>query len=367
MDPLRLHIFGRTVAVHAGSGVAGRVLRDELAHYPAAAPDSSPDLTLSFDAPHPRRVIAANPSAQVENEGGFTARFTMAEVDYSWGAGRLRALGVRVNRPASGLWRQAQRAADMQFATREARAGMIAHELALVPAMLLDPERLPIHASGLQSPDGGVLLLGGTGGVGKTSLCLELGRTAGYRFLADDIAVLDARGRVFPNLAYPKVYGYNMVGHDDLRDSVLKGRGALDRLHWHLHKARGLDKVRRRAAPETLYGPVSEGGPLARYVVLMREARDEIAVDPVGADEAAELSVRVLQTEFAQFLTHLQWHAYNRGLLGLEPFATPEATISRWRDGLAQALGTAECAVARIPIGMEHGAFRREMSAALTA
>lgn len=371
MDPLHLHVFGRRVTVHPGGGVAGRVLREELAAYPTWDGAGDPDLTLTVEAPEAHGatasgVLSSNPSTHIEREDGFTARYTMASVDHTWREGQHRALGVRVHRPASGLWRAAQRAADMQFASREARAGMIAHELALVPAMVLDPERLPIHASGLQAPDGGILLLGGTGGVGKTSLGLELGRHAGYRFVADDIAVLDASGQVYPNLAYPKVYGYNMVGHDDLRASVLHGRGVLDRLHWHAHKARGLDKVRRRASPEALYGPVSTGGPLARYVVLARESRTDLRLDPVGADEAAEVSVRVLQTEFAAFLKHLQWHAYNRALLGREPFTTPEAVAGRWREGLAQALGTAECVVARIPIGMEHGRFRREMRAALT-
>ena len=385
MDAMHLSIFGRRVRVEPGLGVAGRVLREELAAYPpwdalpgtpaagGAAPEA--DYALTFGAPEMSPVVLANPSSHPEGTDGFTARYTMASVEHRWRGGRLHALGVRVHRPASGLWRAAQRAADVQFASREARAGMIAHELALVPAAVLDEGRLPVHASGLQAPDGGVLLLGGTGGVGKTSLCLELGRGAGYRFLADDIAVMDAgggaasgpgaRGHVYPNLAYPKVYAYNVTGHGGLRAAVLGGRGALDRLHWAAHKARGLDKVRRRVPPDALYGPPSAGGPLARYVVLTRENRDDLELAPLGADEAAALSVRVLQTEFAAFLTHLHFHAYNRRLITMPPIATPEAVAARWREGLAAVFAGVDCQVARIPMGMDHGRFRREMRAAL--
>ena len=365
MPDLRLQIFGRTVAVHPGSGLPGDVLRRELAVYPRAPRDAEPDLSVIVGAAPTGEILSSNPSVHVERAGGFTARYVVAEVDHVWREGRLRELRVRVNRPGSALWRQAQRAADFQFATREARIGMVMHESALVPGAALDPERVPLHASALEQPDGTMLLLGGTGGVGKTSLCMELGRQPGYRFAADDIAVLDASGHVYPNLAYPKVYAYNLMGDDPLRQSILGGRGVLDRVHWHAHRLRGLDKVRRRVSPDVLYGPPSAGGRAGRYLLLMREARSGIAVEPVEVEKAAALSARVLETELAALLKHASWHAYNARLLGREPRVTPEGLLAGWRQTLAQALSGATCEIARIPRDMEHGAFRREMGAVL--
>ncbi|MEM1041149.1 MAG: hypothetical protein AAGI91_00825 [Bacteroidota bacterium] len=366
MPPRRLRLFGRTVEAWVDGTSAGRTLAEELALYPEAAPDAEPDLVVRLGDTAPARPLATNPSTHAEHASGFTARYTVATVAYHFEESRLRELGIQINTPRSPLWRQAQRFADMQFSTRDDRAGIVFHELALVPAAALDPERVPVHASALEAPDGSVTLFGGTGGVGKTSLCIELCLHSGHRFVADDIAVLGPDGHVFPNLAYPKIYGYNLTDNDPLREAVFAERGPLDRAHWHLHQLRGLDKVRRRAAPDVLYGSFSRaGGPVRRYVLLARGHTPTLRLDPVSPAEAAALSVSVLEAELGDFLNHLRWHAYNRRLLGMPPLATASDVASRWRSGLEKALDGAECLIARVPAGMEHGAFKRSMREAL--
>ena len=361
----RYHIFGRTVEVHLDDGVGGRVLSEELALYPESS-STAPAVSIRIGPVEREAPLALNPSLHTEHEAGFTARYTMATVDYRFNGDRLGEVSMEINVPPSALRREGQRFADMQFTTREMRAGMIFHELALVPATALDPERLLLHASALEAPDGTVTLFGGTGGVGKTSLCVELCLTGGHRFVADDITPLSLEGHAFPNLAYPKIYGYNLSGNSVLRDAVFADRGPLDHLHWHLHRLRGLDRVRRRASPEVLYGSYSrEGGPIGRYILLAREHRSHLRLDPISSRDAAALSVAVLQAELNVFFNHLHWHVYNRRLLGLPPLVGPHEVVVRWEEGLRGALAGVECSIARIPVDMEHAAFKRVMREAL--
>ncbi len=358
--PPPLALLGRSVEVHSGGGVAGRALQTELDLYPRAAAPA--DLVVRRIEHTTGRVLSANPSTHVEHDDGFTARSTMATVRYRFDDGRMSGAELAINVPASWPHRQAQKWADMQFSSREERAGMIAHEHVFVPAAAVSPGLAPLHASALLGPDERVTLFGGTGGVGKTSLEMDFILRGPYRFVADDLAVLSDDGLVHPNLAYPKVYGYNLGAADDVREAVLGGRGPLDLLHWRLHKTRGADRVRRRVAPDVLYGTADgEPRPAGRYVVLFRETRSTVAVEPLAQADAVALSLDVLRSELAFFLGHLRLHAYNRRALGKPSLVDPDEVVDGWRRTLTAAFESAECQIVRIPLGMDHGAFKEAM------
>lgn len=76
-------------------------------------------------------------------------------------------------------------------------------------AMLsLQQGKLPIHCSALATPEGGAILIAGESGAGKSTLTTELLKR-GYRFLADDMAVVDISGKegvwVYPAFPYMKL------------------------------------------------------------------------------------------------------------------------------------------------------------------
>ncbi|MEM1114913.1 MAG: hypothetical protein AAF845_00985 [Bacteroidota bacterium] len=357
-------ILGLTVDIDPGVGVAGRVIRDELSVYPPASGPA--DLHVRVVPQVEGSPLAANPSTHVEYDDGFAVRYGMATVRYRFEGERCTAADVAVHTPASRMWGRLQKWADMQFASREERAGMILHELALVPAAALTPGLAPLHASALGAPEAGVTLFGGTGGVGKTSLELELGVHGPYAFVADDVALLDTRGQVYPNLAYPKVYGYNLEAAPSVQAAVLGGRSLADRLHWRLHAARGLSHVRRRIPPGALYDAVRhDPQPAERYILLFRETVDHLAIEELPLDQAVATSVDVLRTELGTLLHHLRFHQYNRRLLGREPIVSPEAVADGWHETLTQALAGVPCQIARIPVGMNHEAFKRAMRESL--
>ena len=68
--------------------------------------------------------------------------------------------------------------------------------------------KLPIHGSALATPEGGAILIAGESGAGKSTLTAELLKR-GYRFLADDMAVVDISGKegvwVYPAFPYMKL------------------------------------------------------------------------------------------------------------------------------------------------------------------
>lgn len=357
-------IFGRTVRVEFSGRPGSRILEGELALYPRAGADGAPDLTV-VHAPLPEVTgYAANPGIHREAADGFTMTHTAVAVRFVLDGSAVQRVCFD-ERAAPARWqRSARRWLDAQHTARGERAGVHFHESALIPALHFDPERILVHASALQTPSGEVTLFGGTGGVGKTSLELELGLNHGHRFVADDISVVDLSGTVHPNLAYPKIYGYNLTGDDALAERVLGKRGALDRLHWRAHLARGADKVRRRVSPEHLYGTYSrEGGPLGRYVILARETRAALTAEPLDPARAAAMSVDVMATEYYAFHNHLRWHAYNRSLRGDSPAIRIEDVLARWRRDLADVLRGVPCELVRIPTDLPHAAYKREMAA----
>ncbi|NNF56837.1 MAG: hypothetical protein HKN04_01210, partial [Rhodothermaceae bacterium] len=127
MPPItrRLRLFGWTVEVQASNNLAGRTLVEELALYPEAMPGAETDLIVRLGDTVADQPLATNPSSHLEHANGFTARYTVATVDYRFEGARLRELGVQINTPRSRFRKQAQRLADMQFSTREDRAGIV--------------------------------------------------------------------------------------------------------------------------------------------------------------------------------------------------------------------------------------------------
>jgi serine kinase of HPr protein (carbohydrate metabolism regulator) len=136
----------------------------------------------------------------------------------------------------------------------------ILYELVLVPLNYFFSDKALVHASSMKnSTNGKTVMFGGTGGVGKTSLELLLCRELGYSFISDDIAVIDKKGFVYSNLAYPKIYAYNAEGNQEIENLLFNKRSSIDKLQWKLSKnIRGLNKARRTISPDEIYKSVEK-------------------------------------------------------------------------------------------------------------
>ncbi len=396
-------MLGKTVQVEYDVSRGAEILRDELSRYPAAdeptAGDSEarpseagaskagasaaspsderaselgaasvPDLSVRYRPVDAAPAELVNPHVHAELDEGFVMRQRTAHVRFVLEGHRLRNVDFYPASPSSALVARARRMLDMQHTTREERAGIIFHELVLVPAAHWMPDVAVVHAAAFADAGGRVTLIGGTGGVGKTSLALELCLHHGFAFVADDISFVGEDGHVWPNLAYPKIYAYNLEDDAALAGRVLGGRGLADRLHWMVHRRRGPAFVRRRVAPDVLYGSYSAGGgPLHRYVMLAREDRSSIDVSELSPRRAAAMSTSLMPAEYFQFHNHVYWHAFNRAVTGRDPAISVRATLERWEALLGRVLESASCLLVRVPLSIDHRTFKNEMSEMLTA
>ena len=359
---------GKNVRITMDDSAAGRILARELRVYPAAAATAPADLEISFGSVDLSRSGLINPALHHDLPDGFAARFGGATVRWVVNEGKLRRVEFHVApSPASRFRQTVQRMRSIQFALEEESVGQIFHELALVPSVYFEPTQFLLHASGLQAPNGDVTLIGGTGGVGKTSVALHLCRHHGFRFVSDDIAIVDESGHVWPNLAFPKIYAYNLDGDSELQSVIHGGASWGDRLNWRIRRLRGADRVRRRVSPARLYpGYSAEGGRLRRYLFITREWRNDLTAERARAELLASLSMHVMDAEYHSFHNHLAWHAMNRLVSSKPMLITRDATLARWHSLATGVFNDVECVILRVPRQMPHMEFRRRMVQAIT-
>lgn len=355
-------IFGNAVEIETDNSPGTAILYDELSVYPSSEPHE-PKLDVMYQHEDPRPLVAAtNPSVHGYTPDRLYADFGTARVAFHLDKSTLT--GVTFSIPNTSYPRAAfAKLRSSQFGAGRENIGQFFHELVAVPSMLLRPDRAVVHAAALMSPSGSTLLIGGTGGVGKSSLCLELCANYGFTFMADDITVGGVNGHVWPNLAFPKIYGYNVLDSGDAKARLLRGRSFTDRAHWNLHRLRGQDKVRRRLSPEQAYGGWSPtGAKLSSYCFISRESRADVTLERVGSTLMSSLSVNALAAEYSLFLNHLHWHEINARLQCKDPAVTVRVFLDRLRDRIESMVSGGALYVLRVPRAMSHTDFRCEVS-----
>jgi hypothetical protein len=160
-----------------------------------------------------------------------------------------------------------------------------------------------IHASAI-TKSGRTLAVLGEGGVGKTSAMLKLCLEDGWRYLSDDLAVIDDSGIVYRSPARLQVYAYNTKGDANLERRLLRERGVFDRLQWSLRRRLlGRAKVRRRVSAEFLFGAggVAESAELNELVFLERAKTPGLTWKDMTPLEAAARMAPIIMNEIKAY------------------------------------------------------------------
>lgn len=249
---------------------------------------------------------------------------------------------------------------NIEFANIENRVGNVVSELVLTPLIFSFPKMALIHSAGLVHK-GGAVLLGGKGGVGKTSLSIKLCSDLNYRFLNDDIAVIDENGLVYPNLAFPKIYGYNLINNQLLQKKIFQDRKWDDMLVWNLKRMIfGSAKVRRKISPLTLFEDYQkQPAALTAYIILKRVNSSRIKMKTIAASEAAEITLQIINSEFAYFIEHLKIQQKLCRKHNLQPLIDIDRIQHSWKKLYEVVFSQAECREASIPQSLQHDAFIR--------
>lgn len=207
-----------------------------------------------------------------------------------------------------------------------------------------------VHASCLEK-GGRALMLPALGGVGKTSLMYQMVTFGGWKFLADDLTILDADGKVSFNPDPIAVYPYNLVGLREIEKKVMAEESVLGRWQWQVGKlVRGLDGVGRRIGPHKLFGSerVGNTAQLERVVYLQRWSGAGFELRASSPQEIAPRLVSVMLSEIRQF--RLEYNIWN----SVPQFALlpPLAEVIRGMEAVFRdALARSRISVLLIPQG----------------
>ena len=349
-------IFGDSIEFQFESEQLKSILEPEISCYGETQRD--PNLTITLSHTPSKKTdppLSKNPKIHTEFATGFKQSHKQCSV--YWEFGEQPRIDLQLHEFAP-LKRLAYRLNHMQYTTRSEMIGQILHEAVLIPRILLSDHHAVIHASSIISPRSNKpILIGGTGGTGKTSLMLNACLRHQWKFAADDISILSTEGKLYPNFSYPKIYGYNLDAFPELNQGRQGKRGLLDRLHWKLHSLRGADKVRRREDPRKLFDVNLPDtiDPPSDYIILFRNDCSETSIEKIDPEISAKASSEIVQSEYTAFLKHISWSRSNRLLLGLNP--NDEALKINWEERTLHALRKTRCWKMNIPLNISHHDF----------
>ena len=158
-----------------------------------------------------------------------------------------------------------------------------------------------IHASSVERDGEGIAIIAWSG-VGKTAALVKLITEHGFRFLSDDVALVDDSATLWRTPKLIQLKGINVAGEPRLRSMLLDGRSALDRFSWTQRRWRhGELGVRRRVSAERFFGPgaVTRSAPLRRIYCLERAEVSDFDVQEISTAEicrrASEMMTGILE------------------------------------------------------------------------
>ncbi|MEO9475294.1 MAG: hypothetical protein ABJG41_07155 [Cyclobacteriaceae bacterium] len=359
-------IFGRTVRVISEDRVVSSVLEKELSLY-LGAKDEKVDLTIGQVRDLGKiEPLSTNPSLHKVVKNGFVAALRPLQCEFIFDKGRVVKVRFSIL-PAGKILTFLRKWMNIQYTSHKEGIGQWLHEHILAPLTILDDKLSTIHASAVETKKGKTLVFGGTGGVGKTSLEMILCQEHSCSFVSDDICAIDAQGLVYPNLAYPKVYAYNISGNPEIRKSIFKERGLADRLQFKLHEFRGKNYARRRISPQEFYrGAVNSPKPLTAFFILFRDQSETITFEKIDSNKAASLNSRVIAREFGTFFDHLMWNEYNLTGLNENLVFDSNTLIQGANEVMTKGLSVSNNSwIVRIPHKIEHVDYKEQMVAHL--
>ncbi len=356
---MKYNIFGKIYQIEYEDAEIQEILEKELSLYPSEASVDA-DVHINFiNSPILEKVVSVNPRTHKTFVDGFWADLGYYNIAYQ--SNHQVVININIQKRNKFI----SRLRSIEYQSSQENAGQILHEMALIPSLYFFNDRAILHASSFKNSETGEgVLIGGTGGVGKTSLELYYCRDKKYSFISDDIAVIDGEQNLYPNLAYPKIYAYNVEAYADLEKSLFGDSSWLDKIQWQYRKfTKGPTKARRKISPSKLYSKYENMGQKAdKYYLLFKGTNlDKIEIENIDPHLAAILSLRIVQNEYQVYNQHLIWHEYNSILMDQDPIIRMEDVHSHWLTLYKKAFTNMKCFQVKIPMNMKHHEFLQQV------
>ena len=310
---IRKNIFGQSVSFHSDNSRVFSAFDSALALYPDSVNEEYINIEINIDNHiNTENLLHNNPKDHYTYYDGFGIEYGEFFIYYQIN----KKINIKCFIKEFNFVKQFR---SIGFSNLEESLSLIIHEFILLPVMNFIPQYAPLHVSAFKNnKNGDLLLFGGTGGVGKTSLELLFCGELNYSFVADDMVVVNINSEVYPNLAYPKIYAYNLESNKSMTNVILKGRELIDIAHWYIRKkAKGLSAVRRSVPVDKLYDnfEVDKVKATKYYFLFRTNTVSEIKLESVSKDVAISNSIRILKNEFySTFYRKIDLYEYNCNL-----------------------------------------------------
>jgi hypothetical protein len=302
-----------------------------------------------------------NPIIHETTQNSFFAKMGNMALEFYFFKKKLAKIKLEILPSKSLFDKKIRKFKSRQYASLEESIGQTVHELILVPTIFFDEKKVLVHSSAFCAPNGQTFMLGGTGGVGKTSLELEFCLNENFTFLADDISILGNTGYIYPNLSFPKIYGYNLVGNEKLKKIIFQNQSFFDKFHWIFKSRKGLDKVRRRVSPQELYENFSNKPQKTnKYFILSKERCDKVSIKRIAPTEAAQMTYLIILNEYQALNQHLIWNEYNSILSENSAFISQNNLREKSLKIYNTIFSQMECFKISIPKSIPHYHFIKE-------
>ncbi len=191
------------------------------------------------------------------------------------------------------------------------------HELVFVPTQFFNPENTIIHGACIKYNEN-TNILGGLGGVGKTSATLQLKGTK-TTFISDNMIIIDKNKMLHPNYAYPKVYAYNVDNNKKLKKEILKGSSIIYKLLFNIISKISKNHVRKRINPQRLYNINNlQHNKINNYFLLNKIDDKNLKIKKINSKLLSNLSWQIINVEYSGFINQLLLHDYKCKIYNVE-------------------------------------------------
>ena len=363
-------MFGMKIKVHYNDSTVSKILYSELSIYPEIKNDCDTvvdkDIFVIEDNSFFKQYkFSRNPKIQFYNNE--IVGYSLGIATIYWNIKNNKDIYFLMHSGSHGLAGLIRKIRDIQFCSVEEWSGQAFHESLLVNSLAFEKDMFVLHGSSMATEDGRVVLIGGTGGCGKTSTVLSLGKRHDMYFVSDDICPISVEGRVYPNYAYPKIYAYNTIGNDMLEKKVLEGESILSILQWKLRRRVNPSSVRRRKAPSELFNVLSENGldklRIDSYYMLNRsECVSEFSIRRIDLKTAVDASMLIIHNELFLFLNQVSYSKVNALYSGEDFQYDVDSIISNWAFNMRSAFVDVPIYQVNVPFNYDNELLKEQMT-----
>jgi len=357
-------IFGKNVKFKIESSKLAKLLENNLSLYPLVNNNSKIDVEVILKDKNPlddilRLKFLANPKNHISFEDGFLIDYGSIITLFE----KKEILYIRIYiKPEQQIRKFLLKFLSMDFGSIFDIFGNVLHELILIPMTFFFDDLIPIHAMAIKSNKTfNTYLIGGTGGVGKTSTEIFLCKQKYFSFISDDISIIDINGNVYPNLSPPKIYAYNLENDPLLKKKIFYKRGFIDKFHWYLMKrVRGLSKVRRILYPTELCNSIeyNKNSVNKYFLLFVNNVKKELYLETIqNKREITIASKNIILNEYHSFIQHIIWHEYNSQIMKIKPIISLSKFIQKYENIMDRILSKIETYIIYKPYNIDHNQF----------